>query len=88
MRTINRALLVVCPKGPYVDWANSNNDVGEPVSAEHFAQERTAFLVREVDDADHEEHTLQECYARIFEYELAEWSTDPDCWPKQRDLRS
>ncbi len=85
MKTINRTAVIVKPKQPYVDWANSFEDGGP--NLEETRKEGTAYLIREFDYVDQMVKHIEKNYAIIFENELFGWITDPEVWPKKRTLK-
>ena len=84
MRLVNRGVLIIKPKQPFVDWANSLPDPVR-VTVEELSKDCTAILVLDVDDA---EAYLRRIYRSIFEMELDGWHSDESCWPKKRDYRT
>jgi hypothetical protein len=92
MTSINRGLLVVKPKQPFLNWLNSLPDeieVNEPnqedLDESFQIDDYTAYLVPEFED-DETRQVLEEFYSSIFEEELVSWSQEESDWPKNRDL--
>jgi hypothetical protein len=86
MMTINRTLLIVAPKKPFIDWANSfeeDTSVIEPVSAYH-----SAYLIPEKYDESNFKIYLKKHFLTIFEEELYSMITDADIWPQKRDYKT
>ncbi|MFC1512209.1 hypothetical protein ACFL5H_03330 [Candidatus Latescibacterota bacterium] len=81
---INRSLLIIKAKHPFLDWLKS---LPEPanISLEEVNWENSAFLLQDHDPEDQEE-VLAHYYDIIFENELMGWWTDKEDWPKNRDL--
>ncbi len=48
-RTINRAALIVRPKQPYVDWANSVDDDGPRAILQQLRTDPSIYLVEIID---------------------------------------
>ena len=48
-RTINRAALIVRPKQPYVDWANSVDDDGPRAILQRLRTDPSIYLVETID---------------------------------------
>jgi len=86
MSEVNRSILVVKPRQPYLDWALALPDP-TPVTLEHLRANCNAYLVPEILDPGDELAILQDHHAFIFEHELAGWMTDQDLWPQERDLQ-
>jgi hypothetical protein len=78
---INRAVLIVRPKQPYLDWAaglDSSGLLPDPSS------EQTAYLIPEFDSDEEALAILKKVYSDVFENELWGWHTDESAWPKRR----
>jgi len=78
---LNRSVLIVRPKQPYLDWAAGLDNTGLVPDAEG---EQTVYLVPEIEDDEHADRVLRRVYAVIFERELFGWHTDETAWPKNR----
>lgn len=85
MGEINRSILLVRPRQPYLDWAASLPNP-TPVTLEDLREDCNAYLVAEILDPGDELAVLQNHYAAIFEHELAGWVTEEDLWPGTRTL--
>lgn len=86
MTEINRSVVVVKPKQPYLDWVQSLDDEGTNVTLADLQQDCTAFLVPELLDEEHQEEILAQYHDVLFEYELASWIEDDALWPPKRNL--
>jgi hypothetical protein len=80
---LNRAVMIVRPAQPYLDWAATLDDSGLVPSADG---EQTVYLVPEFEDDDEKEEVLQLVFAEVFERELFGWHTVEDAWPQVRTL--
>ena len=78
---LNRAVLVVRPKQPYLDWAAQLDESGLVPNAEG---EQTAYLVPQFDDDDEGQKVLRRVFVEVFERELFGWHTDEAAWPRKR----
>jgi len=87
MFEIDRSLIVVKPKQPFLDWAQTV-DYQEGLTLEQVREDATAYLIPEPWDKDEQAEILKWCYEFIFEAELESWYTDPDLWPQHRDLET
>jgi len=92
MDSVNRSVIMVKPKLPYIEWANSLDDDGPKLDGpklniEKPLDEYTIYLVDDVGYRSDVEKVLKKHYTKIFEYELFSWHTDEEDWPQQRDLR-
>ncbi len=80
---LNRGVLIVRPRQPYLDWAAALDDSGLTPDPD---DEQTVYLIPSFDDDDDARGILQEIYAEIFERELDAWHTDEAAWPQNRDF--
>jgi len=78
---INRSLLIVRARPPFIEWANSLDD-GPKASLDTY--EPTAYLVDEVDEVADLPRLEKALWRLIFEHQLASWDRDPDNWPPHR----
>ena len=86
MWSVNRSVLVVRPRQPYLDWVHSLDDEGKQVSLDDLRRDCTALLVQPVEGDDHQEEILATIFEDVFEHELWSWMRDPAVWPRRRDL--
>lgn len=82
---INRAVLIVRPQKPFLDWAAQLDDSGLLPNVEG---EQTAYLLPDYDDERGSQAILKKVYATIFENELFGWHTDESAWPVRRDFKT
>ena len=82
MHTINRAILIVKPRSPFLDWVNGLNTSEVPMTLDDLTTEQSVFLIPEVDEGELELHVRRH-FKTIFENELEGWAGDRRAWPKQ-----
>lgn len=84
---LNRDLLVIRYKQPFVDWVNEADPHpdGDLITVEDANKDSAVHLIHEY-ASESFEHWLQECYLTLFENILEEWYTDPALWPQDRTL--
>jgi hypothetical protein len=80
-RTINRAGLIVRPKQPYVNWANSVDDDGARADLERLRAEPSIYLVETIDFLEDFDLLVDGTWEWIFKEQLNGWVTDPKSWP-------
>jgi hypothetical protein len=78
---LNRGVVMVRPKQPYIDWAVQLDDSGIVPDPD---DERTVYLIPEYDDDDEAWEILEDIYTEIFERELEGWHTEESAWPQDR----
>ncbi len=71
MKTINRTVVTIIPKKPYIDWANSFDDDGPKLYADTI--HATSLLIPENYDEYNYELFMKINYKKIFEEELSSW---------------
>jgi hypothetical protein len=85
MRILNRAVLLVRYREPYLRWAASLDEKA-PDHAGTLKDHVSVYLVPEDPLEEHETHPLTDCFVEIFEHELEDWCTDEALWPARRDF--
>jgi hypothetical protein len=80
---LNRSVVMVRPKQPFLDWAAQVNGADGPPDRD---DERIVYLIPEYDDEQEAWELLEEVYEEIFESELYGWHTEESSWPQQRDF--
>lgn len=78
---LNRGVLIVRPKQPYLDWAAQLDDSGLVPDPEG---EKTVYLIPEFESDDEAWEILEDVYPEVFERELDGWHTDESAWPQNR----
>jgi hypothetical protein len=85
MDVLNRAAVVLVPRAPYIEWANSFEDDGPTIDVAKARDFATTFLVPEPETLDDVTEVIRAESAYMFECALAGWMTDEESWPAQRD---
>lgn len=84
---LNRSLLLVRAKTPFLEWLRSLPDpVAESTTLEAIHDESTVYLVPAYEDDEEREDILRQAYDVVFEDQLASWWTDEGDWPSNRGL--
>ena len=81
---LNRGVVIVRPKQPYLHWAAGLDDSG--IVPDPNNDEPTVYLIPSYDDEAEAWEILATLYPAIFENELNGWHTDEAAWPKGRDF--
>lgn len=87
MYRVERAVLLVKLKQPYLDWTRSLPDAGD-FTLERMNRENHAYLIFEHETPQAFEQIVRDLYEEIFEIELGSWCTDTTLWPVKRDYRT
>lgn len=86
MYHVNRIAVILKPKQPYADWANSLPDTGgHLLDLANSDIERTVYLVPSFTYTREAATFVRKICKELFEEELFAWCTDPNLWPKKRD---
>lgn len=80
MLFLNRTLILVKPKKPFIDWVNSTAD--EPIAVEEIMEDPSCYLIEELDDDSQLQKYVKKRHVKIFEDQLEGWYTDSDSWPE------
>lgn len=85
MESINRQVMVIKPKYPYIEWINSLPDMDDdPCSIDSLSDDCTAILLPHFDDDSESLKFIKKIYKKLFEFELESWSSDRNTWPQKR----
>lgn len=85
MRAVNRTVVVLKPKRPFLDWINDQDDApSSPVTLTELQQDCTALLTPMFDNNEEALAFLESRKVQLLEQELAAWYRDPTLWPIPR----
>jgi hypothetical protein len=84
MNLINRGVVVIKPKGLFLDWVNRDLTLSSPVTMEELRRDCTAILVPDLGSLEAALDYVEPLKPRLFEMELEAWDRDPTNWPKER----
>jgi hypothetical protein len=85
MLQIDRAVAIIKPKQPFLDWLMQLPDPPMDMTLDNLRTDCTALLIPEFDYVDDSQAFVQEMGNQIFELELDSWYRDRARWPAQRD---
>ena len=86
IRQLRRTAIIVKPKEPYIQWANSLDEDGIKLG-EEFEPEHTIYLIEDITGYLIDiEAMITPHYEFIFEEELNSWHRHKNDWPARRDL--
>lgn len=83
MNLINRGVVIIQPKEPFLDWVNTDPTLSSPISIEYLQQDCTAILVPDLDSLEDMSDYLESLKPMLFEMELMAWSLDQATWPEE-----
>ena len=84
MYTINRSLVIIRPKQPFIDWANQLPDAEWVSTLDDFKTDCLVILTPEYESDEEAVGYINEMYEDIFFEELCGWCTDESWWPHDR----
>lgn len=91
---INRGLVLLRYKQPYIDWVKSAGDFPMEISIAQATDDGEAFLVptyeSPIDPIDGTEEAIkwvEKRWRMLFEYVLRSWILDESEWPPKRSLK-
>lgn len=84
---LNRDLVVVRLKQPFVDWVNEADPYSDSscMTVDEVNEDVSTFLIHDYASEDFE-RWLKKCYLLLFEAILEEWYVDESLWPQDRSL--
>src|SRR5687768_10634553 len=88
MDVINRAVAVIKPRQPYLDWAKRIPGSADDVTLDELRTDCTAMLIAEFDDPAEAEAFIATIADDLFEMELDAWDRDPGSWPDDRSYET
>jgi len=86
MAMLNRTAIILIPKQPYADWANSIDD-GPRFEISEANDNLTVFLGPDLDTVEEIDAFVTKHFQLFFGHWLFGWSTDPAQWPQRRTRR-
>ena len=88
--TINRSLVVLRGKQPFLDWLREVDPKPETtLTLAEVQKDSEAFLIPDDDPITGPEeavHWVEKRWRELFEHALMEWVTDESLWPRRRTL--
>ena len=84
MKFVNRCVVSLKPKQPFVDWATG---LGTELP-EDWSLEGGAYFLDEQETEEAIYKELNQHSVAIFENELSAWEEDRSRWPEQRDVET
>lgn len=87
MSMINRCILIVKAKQPFLLWLQSLPDPAN-LTLQQINRDNAAYLLPEYEDDDDRKKLLRRYSSLIFEEQLSSWWRDEADWPAQRDMKT
>ncbi len=83
---VDRAVLVLKPKAPFLAWARSVDEEATEISMEALSLDSTAYLVPDFESDAERAHLIENFFVELFEEQLDSWHADQEKWPVERGL--
>ncbi|WP_293761931.1 hypothetical protein [uncultured Aquitalea sp.] len=90
MYFVDRAVAVVKPKQPFLDWLNAvpgNEDMVD-LSLDSLRSDCTVILLPEFNQPEEAVAHIDEIYEQLFKMEVASWFDDEAVWPADMSLKT
>jgi hypothetical protein len=88
MKRVKRTPVIVIPKQPFTNWANSVDD-GRVKFGDNLSPEHTIYLVKDITDFVVDSvDIIKPHFEFIFKEELNSWHRLESNWPPNRDLET
>lgn len=84
MSLINRSVVIVVAKQPFIDWVNAT--LSDNVTLEEANTGSPAFLIEDFESDEDLHQAVYDEWAVYFETWLESWVPDANQWPKHRTL--
>ena len=84
---VNRCVVTIRAKEPFLEWLKGLPDPGD-FTSEEVNHDTTAYLLPDYEDDRRQGRIISRYFGLIFEEQLAAWWTDENDWPSKRDLRT
>jgi hypothetical protein len=84
--TLNRTVVMLAPKQPFLDWVNEIEPDVPELSLADLCEDNEAFLIPQLNDEQETVQWVEKRWSMLFEHMLAEWVMDETAWPQKRTL--
>ena len=87
--TVNRNLVVLVPKEPFLQWVMDVDAASQDWTLEQLREEPDAFLIPEsvAESVQDARRWVERRWQMFLEHALFDWYTDESLWPKNRSLK-
>lgn len=84
--TLNRTVIMLGPKQPFLDWLNNVDPDDEALTVEDLRDDNEVFLIPQYNDNTDSEKWVEMRWGFLFEHMLLGWVDDEALWPQDRTL--
>jgi hypothetical protein len=86
VRIIDRSVLVVFPKQPFLAWLHQADPTSTELTLENLRRDPAVYLLRAPDREEDLEKDLKRSCKAIFEEQLDGWYRVKKLWPRDRSI--
>ena len=83
---LNRTVMMLVYKQPFLDWLNTTTQNPLPLTLEYLRDDNDTFLIPQFDNTDDAVKWVEKRWQFLFEAILFDWITDEALWPNKRTL--
>ena len=84
--TLNRTVVVLSPKQPFLDWLNKVDPDDHELTVENLRNDNEVFLIPQLADNADSVKWVEQRWSFLFEHMLMGWIVDEAIWPQDRTL--
>jgi len=84
--TLNRTVVLLGPKQPFLDWLNSVDPDEQTLTLEDLREDNEVFLIPQHNDDTDSIKWMESRWSFLFEHMLMGWVDDELMWPQNRTL--
>ena len=84
--TLNRTVVLLGPKQPFLDWLNNVDPDDQALTVEDLRDDNEVFLIPQFSDNSDSEKWVEKRWSFLFEHMLMGWIDDEALWPQDRTL--
>lgn len=84
--TLNRTIVLLAPKEPFLEWLNNADPTDDPLTAEDLRDDSNVFLIPQFSDDMDSMKWIEKRWNVLFEHMLLEWMVDETMWPENLTL--
>lgn len=88
MWVIDRSIIIVSKKQPFLDWLHQLPEPDKKVSLEDINSDASCYLLPPYEEQHELEESLEEICDEIFCQEMETWHTEESHWEQDRSLKN
>lgn len=85
MHSLDRHLVIIKPKEPFLNWLKSHFEANSVLTLNDIREDAAAFMIPQADHPEQDEKYIRSIFPDLFDMILEEWHLDENTWPKNRD---